>query len=595
MTLDTLLMEIEQAQLVRRSSVPESAYVFKHVLVQEAAYASLLKQDRKRLHLIVGEALERRYADRIDEYAPQLGQHFDEAGDGLRALKYFTRAGDAAARVYANTEAAAHYSCALRIARRVDTSGDQFSHLYTSRGKALELNGLLAEALANYAEMETLARTRGDRTMELAALMARAKIHATPNPEQQPAQAHALLEQALALARELSDRAAECKILWNPMIVLVWSGDDQRRAVANGEASLALARELGLREQLAFCLNDLGYAYMATDQWVLAEAAVTEARGLWHELANQPMLADCLSNSAIIHIRAGRYNQAIAAAHEARRVSRSIGNVWGQASSGLFIGLAYLECGEPDPAIRIMEETIALAERAGHATGFIVTRADLGWAYAGLGQLARGLELVRLAQARAAGMSLALLRMHPLVVLARLHVREGDLDSAEIALRQGYGELKPEGLQAFEMILLPIVDAELALAKCNAARAIEVINGLLVYLHTTQARGFMAEAHYLKGKALIALGQTDQAHAVLTEARAEAEAVGSRRMLWPILMALSEIAAQRGHHAEAQSLCQKARSIIDYITDHTPPDLRASFLSLPDVRNRIDDTNWRKP
>jgi tetratricopeptide (TPR) repeat protein len=588
--LDALLTQIEQAQLARRSNEPDRAYLFKHALVQEAAYASLLKQDRRRLHRLVGEALERQCAERVEDYAPQLGQHFDAAGDDARALRYFTLAGDAAARVYANTEAAAHYTCALRSAERVGASGDRFIHLYTSRGQALELNGLPAEALTNYAEMETSARARGDRALELAALMARAKILATPNPEQDPAQAQPLLEQALTLARELDDRATESKVLWNLMILLVWSGGDQRRAVAYGEASRSLARELNLREQLAFCLNDLSYAYMATDEWRRAEAAAAEARDLWRELGNQPMLADCLGNSVIAHIRAGRFDQAIADADEARRISRSIGNVWGQASSGLFIGPVYLERGQVDQAIQTLEETIPLGEQVGHATAYTMTRADLGWVYASLGQVQRGIELARLAQTRAANLQLSLLRMHPNVVLARLHVLEGDLDAAEAALRQGYGELRPEGIQAFEMIILPIADAELALARHDAARAVMVINCVLVHLHRTQAYGFIAETHYLKGKALLALSQPDRAYQVLSEARAEAEATGSRRMLWPILTALSKIESLRNHHVEAHALRRQAREIVDYIAGHTPAQWRASFLDLPDVRDVMRDT-----
>ena len=92
MNLDSQLAQLESAQLVRRHTDPstgsgELAYLFKHTLVQETAYASLLRQERRRLHRAVAETLERAYPERLDEFAPMLaaGNHVyvkDENLDG---------------------------------------------------------------------------------------------------------------------------------------------------------------------------------------------------------------------------------------------------------------------------------------------------------------------------------------------------------------------------------------------------------------------------------------------------------------------------------------------------------------------------------
>src|SRR5205814_9527580 len=55
---------------------PEAEYIFRHPLVHEASYRSLLKQDRRKLHAAVGEVLERAYPDRGDELAGTLAYHF---------------------------------------------------------------------------------------------------------------------------------------------------------------------------------------------------------------------------------------------------------------------------------------------------------------------------------------------------------------------------------------------------------------------------------------------------------------------------------------------------------------------------------------
>src|SRR3990172_4725906 len=177
-TLTQRLTQLESHGLIRLAAVqPELEYLFRHALVQDAAYASLVKADRKQLHLVVGEALGRLYPGQLAsrELAPVLAQHFYQAGDGERALRYFTLAGDAAARVYANAEAAHHYSRALALARHAAyVDGQTLHHLFFSLGRALELSAQDARALDTYADAEAVARERSNQAMELAAMIARA-------------------------------------------------------------------------------------------------------------------------------------------------------------------------------------------------------------------------------------------------------------------------------------------------------------------------------------------------------------------------------------------------------------------------------------
>src|SRR3972149_3629521 len=88
MDLDNHLSQLENAQLVHRLHEEELAFIFKHALLQNTAYESLLKNDRRRLHLIVGEILERVYPDQVDDFAALLARHFTLAGERDRAIKY---------------------------------------------------------------------------------------------------------------------------------------------------------------------------------------------------------------------------------------------------------------------------------------------------------------------------------------------------------------------------------------------------------------------------------------------------------------------------------------------------------------------------
>ncbi len=86
---------------------PELEYLFRHVLVQDAAYASLLKQERRELHRRVADTLVQLYPERQGELAGVIGMHLEEAGEAARAAPYLIEAGDHALSRFANREARA--------------------------------------------------------------------------------------------------------------------------------------------------------------------------------------------------------------------------------------------------------------------------------------------------------------------------------------------------------------------------------------------------------------------------------------------------------------------------------------------------------
>ena len=105
------LTELQRLDLVvERSRRPAPEYRFRHGLVQEVAYASLVETKRKKLHRKVGEALEEIYEDSLEEppYA-LVARHFSEADVPEKAAEYLLKAGDAARAIYADQEALEHY------------------------------------------------------------------------------------------------------------------------------------------------------------------------------------------------------------------------------------------------------------------------------------------------------------------------------------------------------------------------------------------------------------------------------------------------------------------------------------------------------
>lgn len=94
MTIEAQLDTLEAKGLIRLAAArPDLEYLFRHWLVQDAAYGSLLRQERRELHRLVGEALELLYPDRGSELAGILAIHFSEAGDTDKAIRYLITAG----------------------------------------------------------------------------------------------------------------------------------------------------------------------------------------------------------------------------------------------------------------------------------------------------------------------------------------------------------------------------------------------------------------------------------------------------------------------------------------------------------------------
>jgi len=114
--LDQHLLTLQRQELIReRARIPELEYIFKHELTREVAYNGLLKKERRTFHRQVAEALERLFAQRIEEQLGLLAYHWERAEDAEKATAYLLRAGDQARLAYAHQEAIDYYQRALHF------------------------------------------------------------------------------------------------------------------------------------------------------------------------------------------------------------------------------------------------------------------------------------------------------------------------------------------------------------------------------------------------------------------------------------------------------------------------------------------------
>ena len=124
--LNAALDRLVASELVfRRGTPPQASYIFKHALVQDAAYDSLLKSKRQALHAQIAQVLERNFLDSAAGEPEVLAHHFTEADLYTRAVPYWMEAGQRALNRTALAEAVAHLTRALNVNARLPTSVEQ--------------------------------------------------------------------------------------------------------------------------------------------------------------------------------------------------------------------------------------------------------------------------------------------------------------------------------------------------------------------------------------------------------------------------------------------------------------------------------------
>jgi tetratricopeptide (TPR) repeat protein len=279
-----------------------------------------------------------------------------------------------------------------------------------------------------------------------------------------------------------------------------------------------------------------------------ARAAVCEARDLWQSLDNLPMLSEALMRLHWTHLVTGEYDQAITYAEEAYRLGVESHNIDAQALSHFMIGFVYWERGQIERALTAMEDDIAIAETVNSLTPLIGTRANLGLLYGELGDVDRGLALADLARATAEE-RLPILRFWPHAVQVSLHLRQGNVAAAEelVATLADYRTIKARfGYMPFMWIRVGLARGEFALQQGAFDQAVVLMDSLYEDLCGAGIWHLRPDVLHLKGRALLGQGSfhEEEAHEVLLEARAAAEALGSHRALGPILDSLSEPAPQ---------------------------------------------------
>lgn len=373
----------EQAQLVRRvfdalSDPHDVEYIFKHALVQDSAYESVTRHDRKRLHAQVGKTLEFLFSSQLDDIAALLAFHFEKAEEWDNALRYLSRAAEHAHRAGALHVEADLLARAIIIAVRRQSDA-QVIDLRIQRARALSMVTRWAEARAELDQvLQAVPVTDSERRASVLLDLAEVTQWLWDNPQsarfaqeaveiaerlgRADLQASALTLLALAQVSnghtrqgiESYDRLfKQTTELTMPLVrgmefsgtALYWVGD-LPKAIERNRQALHHGRELQDAATIMRAMPNLAVSLASHGEYRAAFDVFGEARAYGQEHEIGAWLARSISMESGVHLWLFDYAGAEHLASEAREVARQAHFAPAGVSAAIDLMLNYLQRGD---------------------------------------------------------------------------------------------------------------------------------------------------------------------------------------------------------------------------------------------------------
>jgi class 3 adenylate cyclase/tetratricopeptide (TPR) repeat protein len=379
--LQECLRNLRQRDLIREREQSSLAgireYIFRHAILKDVTYESVLRRLRRIYHAQVADWLIERSGDRVGEYTGLIAEHYERAGLTERAITYLSRAGEQALNVSAYNEAVSSLEHALELLDADDsgkTTRWQLAQLKWQLGQAYRGLSAYTRAKELYEESLNLFADLKDSEgivkvlYELGWLVGYI-LRRYDEGEQ-------YFQESLSIAREINDRRGIAWALNGLGVMAHWQGK-HAEAAQHYEESLHLAREIGDKARVAGALNNLGLVQSELGHYEEAKEHLEESLELFREIGNRAGIASPLTNLGGLARAHGQHEEAQRYFAEALAIQREIGDRAGVASTLAGLGsLARLQ-GAYDLARQRFVESLAILREIGYRTGIAMTLDDL--------------------------------------------------------------------------------------------------------------------------------------------------------------------------------------------------------------------------
>jgi class 3 adenylate cyclase/tetratricopeptide (TPR) repeat protein len=379
--------------LVRLDREDDEAYIFKHVVTQEATYESMPFALRSMLHERTGEYLEEAEPESVERNLDLLAHHFWHSENVDKKREYLVRAGESAKASYANAaavdyleraapllEGAERWQVTRDLGEVVETSGDvdRAGRTYRDALDLAEAQGDASAAGWTETSLAELARKSGEyeEAGDWLAAAARhfdaagdrlghgrvlhiAGILANVRGDREAARRH--MEASLEIRREAGDKRAMGALYSNLAIVAEYEGDLERWRSLH-EEGLALRVEIGDTLGIAVSRMNLGLVLQAVGRLDEARAQMEESLQLRREIGDPRMIALGEHNLGLLTREEADYDATRALFASALRVQRDQGDKWALAFMLEDVAVLAVLVGESDVALRLAGAGAALRE-----------------------------------------------------------------------------------------------------------------------------------------------------------------------------------------------------------------------------------------
>jgi class 3 adenylate cyclase/predicted ATPase/ABC-type lipoprotein export system ATPase subunit len=405
--------------LLRREFSAVETYTFKHALVQETAYASMLRSERLPLHRRIAETLASKFVD-VAEGAPEVvAYHYTQAREITPAISYWLKAGRQASRRSAFIEATTHIQTALRLLEELPQDRTR-----------LELELQLQQSLAN-----AFIAAKGFAAAETIVAFNR----------------------ALVLCKELGS-ASQIFAILNGLVGAHLMGGEIQKARAVAQDLLALARESNDTTGLLMGHRVLGMSLFMLGELTQSKRELRDAMALYDPEQHAPLAlvfahdfkATAQVYLGVVTALSGEAEAGIAHARAALTYAEDLRHAHSICYVLPFLAGTYVIAGDPQAAIPITDRAIAQSKEHGFPQwvgGALMLR---GWAHLDLGKLELGLEDARnsISELQKAGTLIWMQFSHYL--LARALAATGQLQEASEIVDRLLREFEASGGRWYE-------------------------------------------------------------------------------------------------------------------------------------------------
>jgi class 3 adenylate cyclase len=367
--------------LFRQGSPPHATYLFKHALVQDAAYSTLLRGPRQELHARIAAAIETRMPERVEREPELLAYHYAEAGQPDTAARYWLAAGRLAAQRSANSEAVAHLRHGIAavhgLPETVERNRQELALLLALGPALLSSRGFgNADASTGYERAAELARRLGDDSDRFAATWG---LWITIESRAKSASDHIRLRlQYLGEMVEAAERTGDAELLlqghhssWSTRI---WNGEFAS-AIEHVRAGLALYdTETHRHHALMYGGHDpgvCGKGQGAVALWALGwpDQAVQSARDgtvLGEALDHLPSLLHSLWFAATVYFLRRQAADVLACSARLLTVGSEHGLKLYEAIGGVFHGWALIQQLDAQAGLAELRAAVATYANTSH-------------------------------------------------------------------------------------------------------------------------------------------------------------------------------------------------------------------------------------